>query len=319
LKLLSSWMGYPNDGILLIDKEEGETSFGVVKKVRSAFKDCRGLKVGHAGTLDPFATGLLIVLLGQGTKLSHFIMREKKAYLATLRLGIRTDTLDPTGCVLSTSPVPDLSLDFVRRKAQDFVGEVEQIPPIFSAIKYKGTRAYKLARKGTKIDLQKRTVTVYSLKVLSLDLPDILMEMVCSSGTYVRSLAADLGNQLGPGGHLKSLRRQASGPFKVQDAIISGVISSREGRDILKERVIPLAKALPGMREVEVSDIVAREIRRGRQQVFEALASGDMLPGVKANEDEHFKLVARGKLIAIVKANVGRGGYDRPRVERVFS
>lgn len=312
-------MGYPNDGILLIDKEEGETSFGVVKTVRSAFKDCRGLKVGHAGTLDPFATGLLIVLLGQGTKLSQFIMREKKVYLGTLRLGIRTDTLDPTGRVVSTSPVPDLSLDFVRRKAKDFVGEVEQIPPMFSAVKYKGTRAYKLARKGTKIDLHKRRVTVYTLKILSLDLPDILIEMVCSSGTYVRSLAADLGNQLGPGGHLKSLRRQASGPFNVQDAISSGEILSGGAPDILKEKVIPLAKALPGMREVEVSDTMAREIRQGRQQVLEELASEVSRPGVMFCEDEHFKLVARGKLIAIAKANVGKEGYNRPRVERVFS
>lgn len=312
-------MGYPNDGILLIDKEEGETSFGVVKTVRSAFKDCRGLKVGHAGTLDPFATGLLIVLLGQGTKLSQFIMREKKVYLGTLRLGIRTDTLDPTGRVVSTSPVPDLSLDFVRRKAKDFVGEVEQIPPMFSAVKYKGTRAYKLARKGTKIDLHKRRVTVYTLKILSLDLPDILIEMVCSSGTYVRSLAADLGNQLGPGGHLKSLRRQASGPFNVQDAISSGEILSGGAPDILKEKVIPLAKALPGMREVEVSDTMVREIRQGRQQVLEELASEVSRPGVMVCEDEHFKLVARGKLIAIAKANVGKEGYNRPRVERVFS
>ena len=151
-------MGRSIDGILLVDKEEGKTSYGVVRKVRAAFAKSDVKKVGHAGTLDPFATGLLIILLGQGTKLSSFLMSERKVYLATIRLGIETDTMDPTGQVARTSPIPALSIEQIQEKANCLVGHREQVPPIYSAVKYKGTRAYKLARKGVKFDLKSKKI-----------------------------------------------------------------------------------------------------------------------------------------------------------------
>ena len=183
-------MGHRIDGILLVNKIKGETSHDVVKKVKAAFglKNC---KVGHAGTLDPFATGLLIILLGQGTKLSRFIMSEDKVYRGTMRLGVETDTLDCTGSVVHKVTVSELGIEQIREKARQFVGEIEQLPPVYSAVKYKGTRAYKLARRGEEMSLKKRNVTVYSLRILSVDLPDVTMEVRCSSGTYIRSLAAD--------------------------------------------------------------------------------------------------------------------------------
>ena len=197
-------MGNPREGIILVDKGEGETSFDVVKKIKKAL----GIKkVGHAGTLDPFATGLLIVLVGQGTKLAPYLMSGKKTYRGTLRLGVETDTQDPTGHTVSTRPVPEISLEEIRRHALGFTGEIEQVPPAFSAVRHQGKRAYEFARKGIAIDLKKRRVRIHSLEVLGVALPEITFQVVCSGGTYVRTLAADLGKQMGPGAHLRELRR----------------------------------------------------------------------------------------------------------------
>ena len=301
----------------MIDKCEGETSYDVVRKVKSAFGGSRLQKVGHAGTLDPFATGLLIILLGQGTKLSPFIMSGKKVYLATMGLGVETDTLDSTGRVIRTGVVPEMRPEYIQDKARGFVGDIEQLPPVYSAVKYKGVRAYKLARRGIEMDLQKRKVTVYSLRILSVDLPDITMEVKCSSGTYIRSLAADLGRELGPGGYLKSLRRLASGPFEAQNALSSREIPAKQSLELLKDRVISLKDALPDRREIEVGDPLARRIRDGYQPAWEELADGSDMTG---REDEYIKLVRRCELVAIVRPNGNKGvGHGRVKIERVFA
>jgi tRNA pseudouridine55 synthase len=305
---------YQTDGILLIDKNEAETSYEVVRMVKSALKI---KKVGHAGTLDPFATGLLIILLGQGTKLSPFVMSENKVYLATMRLGIETDTLDSTGRVVRKSAVPDLSVKHIREKAEYFVGDIEQTPPLYSAVKYKGTRAYKLARRGQEFVLKKRTVTIFSLRILSVDLPDVTLEVKCSSGTYIRSLAADLGEELGPGGHLKSLRRLACGSFYTEDALCSKEISTGNNGLLLRDKVIPLRAALPNMREIEVEHDIAEKIRHGYQPALEGLADGLDLAGC---EGTHLKLVSNSELVAVMKVTkCGRGGHGRLDIVRVFS
>jgi tRNA pseudouridine55 synthase len=306
-------MGYPTDGILLVDKDEGETSYMVVKKVRRVLKV---RKVGHAGTLDPFATGLLVILLGHGTKLSHFIMSGNKLYLATVRLGIETDTMDPTGSVVRTSVVPDIRPERIQEKAQSFVGVIEQVPPAYSAVKYKGTRAYKLARRGVKMDLPKRKVTVHSLRILSVQLPDIVFEVSCSSGTFIRSLAADLGRELGPGGHLTSLRRVASGYFEAKNALSSREISTERSRSFVGGKVIPLRAALPGMHEIEVEGALAGRVRQGYQPPWTEL---DPCERFADCEDEYVKLVSDGELVAIMKNRRNGGiGPVKPRIERVF-
>lgn len=313
-------MECPIDGILLIDKAEGESSYGVVKKVGAAFAGLDVKKVGHAGTLDPFATGLLIILLGRGTKLSPYIMSESKLYLATMRLGIETDTMDPTGRVVRTSDVPTLTLEQVQDKARSLVGPREQAPPIYSAVKYRGTRAYKLARKGVKVDLKRRKITVHSLSILSVDLPHVTIEVRCSSGTYIRGLGAELGRSLGPGAHLKSLRRLASGPFEARNAISSKEIAARNGALILKERIIPLRAALPNMEEVEVDKDLAERVRHGYQPTWEEVkgVSGLADPGRYA--DRHFKLVRGANLLAIARIEKGkRLSHGIVRLERVFS
>ena len=307
-------MTYQTDGILLVDKNEGETSYEVVRRVKSVLKVS---KVGHAGTLDPFATGLLIILLGRGTKLSPFIMSETKVYLGTMRLGLETDTLDSTGRVVRKSTVPDLSLKDIREKAENFVGDIEQTPPLFSAVKHRGTRAYKLARRGEAVALKKRTVTIFSLKVLSVDLPDVTLEIKCSSGTYIRSLAADLGEALGPGGHLKSLRRLACGSFDTKDAICSKEILAGNKDPLLWDKVIPLRRALPEMGEIEAEHDIAEKIRHGYKPALQGLADGLDLAGC---EGTHLKLISQGELVAVMKVTkCGRGSHGRLDLVRVFS
>ncbi len=310
-------MEYPIDGILLIDKNEGETSHDVVKKVKDAFNARKGLKVGHAGTLDPFATGLLILLLGQGTKLSNFLMAGKKDYLATMRLGIETDTLDPTGRVVRTDTVPQLTPEEIRSKAKAFVGNIEQTPPRFSAVKYKGTRAYELARKGLDVDLKKRIVSVYSLQIMSVQLPDVTMKVTCSKGTYVRSLAADMARELGPGGHLSSLRRIAIGPFEVRDALSSSVLLQTGAHSLLRDKIIPLRAALPGMYEIQVGEPLAKKVRNGYQPTLRELNKSLSASDCK---DGYVKLMSADDLVAIMKLKENGGiGYGRLKIERVFS
>ena len=306
-------MTYQTDGILLIDKDEGESSYDVVRKVKSALAI---KKVGHAGTLDPFATGLLIILIGQGTKLSPFIMSHKKTYLATLRLGAETDTLDKTGKVVRTITVPDLSAEYIRRKAGAFVGDIEQTPPIYSAVRCKGSRAYKLARRGEEVTLKKRVVSISSLQMGSIALPDVCFEVECSSGTYIRSLAADLGTSLGSGGHLISLRRLASGPFNVDQAQRSRELGQQSYR-ALQEGVIPMLTALSGMPGIEIDHTIAKGIRQGRQSALLGLGRDLNLGSVMGG---HLKIICSGELVAVLKINASRGdSHGRLEILRVFS
>lgn len=313
-----SLMNQTADGILLIDKDAGETSFDVVRKVKSALVRGGTQKVGHAGTLDPFATGLLIILLGQGTKLSPFLMESSKLYLATIRLGIETDTLDPTGRVISVRPVPKLSRKKIEREATQFVGQIEQIPPMYSAVRHQGVRAYRLARKGLNPQLKKRKVMVHSLEILSVDLPRVTFKLKCSSGTYVRSIASELGRKLGTGGHLRSLRRLSSGPFEVKDALPSGEITGRSPHSILGGNIIPLRAALPDMAEIKIDAGLAKRVRQGYQPCWEEVAGG--VPEHDYDGEGFVKLVADDELVAILKLRgKKRGGPGVVRIKRVFS
>jgi tRNA pseudouridine55 synthase len=305
-------MGNSCDGIILIDKEEGMTSFDVVKAIRRLLTV---KKVGHAGTLDPFATGLLIVLLGQGTKLSNYLVAGDKVYQATMRLGVETDTQDLTGGVVKRCSVPEFEPEFIKKVAHKFVGEIEQVPPLFSAVNYRGKRAYELARKGIKMDLQKRRVEVHSLEITSIDLPDVTMKVTCSRGTYVRSLAADLGRELGPGAHLKSLRRFCSGPFSVEDALSLKKVEYLSRDRIVPESIIPLHKALPDMRETKVEGSMAQRIRNGHQPGCDEVAMAD-LPG---SFEGYMKLVEGEGLVAIAKVHLSVKNKASLKIMRVFN
>jgi tRNA pseudouridine55 synthase len=205
----------PFDGALLVDKPAGCTSHDVVDRLRRHF----GFKkVGHCGTLDPNATGLLIIVLERATKLQDRLMSDDKAYEGTMRLGLATASHDADGEVVAEKPVPPFTAEQIEAVLAKFRGDIQQVPPMVSAIKHEGTPLYKLARKGKTVEREPRLVHIYDLRALELRLPDIAFRVACSKGTYVRTLCHDIGEALGCGAHLHDLRRTRSGDFDVQDA-----------------------------------------------------------------------------------------------------
>lgn len=207
------------DKIILIDKPVGISSFGCVAKVRGRLKAEFGhkVKVGHTGTLDPFATGLLILLSGKMTKKSNEFLKKDKEYVATLKLGFTSTTGDPEGEIqLCSDLIPDDNT--IKSTVQSFVGKIEQTPPRFSAIKINGERAYKLARKNQDFEIPSRKVTIYNIEILDYNYPELTIRCFVSSGTYIRTLAEDIGKALGTGAYLTALRRTKIADFKVEDA-----------------------------------------------------------------------------------------------------
>lgn len=209
-----------NEGIILVDKPVGMTSFGVVARVRRKLSKAMGkkVKVGHTGTLDPFATGLMILLAGVMTKRSSDFLAMDKEYEATVRLGAKSTTGDVEGEITETKGVKMPSLTEIERVIEKFKGEIEQRVPVFSAVKIDGERAYKLARQGRKVEMPTRKVQIYELKIIEYKGRDLKIRCKVSSGTYIRALGEDIGEELGVGGYLTNLRRLRVGEFKVEEA-----------------------------------------------------------------------------------------------------
>ena len=228
-------------GILAVEKGPGVTSFQVVAHLRRLL---RAPKVGHGGTLDPDATGLLPILVGEGTKLTPYLTALDKEYVATARLGLTTDTQDASGTVLRERPVPLLDADTITAALARFIGEIEQIPPMYSALHHEGRRLYELAREGAEVERQPRKVMVYAITLDAVALPEVTFRVRCGKGTYVRTLAADLGEALGTGAALSRLVRTRVGPYHVDDAVPWDTL--REARDgaALWTHLRPLDSAL---------------------------------------------------------------------------
>lgn len=228
----------PFDGAVLVDKPVGPTSHDVVEAVRRTFSI---KKVGHCGTLDPNATGLLILVLGRATKLSEKLMGADKIYEGTIKLGESTDSYDADGELVSSLPVPPLTLDELNELAAGFVGDQMQLPPMVSAVKKDGVPLYKLARRGVEVERKPRLIHIYNFRFSNYDEPFAQFRITCTKGTYVRTVAHELGEKLGCGAHLSALRRCASGTLKVEDAIpLEQLI--RISTPELKQRVIPFLK-----------------------------------------------------------------------------
>ena len=225
-------------GILLVDKPAGMTSHDVVDRIRRA---ARMKRVGHTGTLDPAATGLLILCLGPATRLSEHFTALEKTYEGTMRLGVETASYDLDGEIVAEKPVPDLDAAAIQLQCNPFVGQIQQVPPMVSAVKVDGERLYKLARKGETVDRPARSVLVRAYDVLSYDAPDARVRVTCSSGTYVRSLCHDVGQALGCGAALASLRRLAVGRHRVEDALPLEAFTSP---DSVEARLLPMGNAL---------------------------------------------------------------------------
>ncbi|MEE8359719.1 MAG: tRNA pseudouridine(55) synthase TruB [Candidatus Omnitrophota bacterium] len=221
------------NGIIIIDKPNGLTSHDVVLFLRRRF----GIKkVGHAGTLDPMATGVLVLLLGEATKLSNSFICDDKEYEGVLRLGIKTRTCDKEGEVLSTRDISGISDKTIKDVAASFLGTIDQVPPMFSALKRDGKKLYKLARKGIEIKLEPRKVTIHELDIKNIELPDVWFKVGCSKGTYIRKLAEDIGDRIGCGAHLAALRRTRSGRFRIEDSVAFKELEGLNNKS-LEERV----------------------------------------------------------------------------------
>lgn len=279
------------DGLLLIDKPQGPTSAEVVRILKKAL---RVKKIGHLGTLDPFASGLLPICLGAGTKLSSFLMAEQKSYTGTLRLGVETDTLDCTGTVTRTASVPDCTSTQLRKIEQRFLGDYWQTPPMYSALKRKGVPLYKLARQGIEVEREPRRVHVSHLALTLGEPPAIDFSVSCSKGTYIRVLAADVGMALDSLAHLTSLRRTAFGAFTISQAIpLSQVQSPQPGPPL---PLLSLVQATQSYRTFLVSAPEATLIRHGQQTLLQTL------PAAQAAGETARILSAERELIAIVTA-----------------
>lgn len=227
------------NGIINIYKEAGFTSHDVVAKMRGI---CRQKKIGHTGTLDPQATGVLPVCLGSGTKLCDMLTDKDKEYEAELLLGVTTDTQDTTGQILSESPVT-VSEEKVRETVLSFVGDYMQVPPMYSALKVDGKKLYELAREGKEIERKARPVKILEIEILDVSLPVVKMRVACSKGTYIRTLCADIGEQLGCGGTMKSLVRTRVGSFSIRDAYTLSELEKIRDEERLPEILFPVESA----------------------------------------------------------------------------
>ena len=246
-------------GVLVVDKPVGMTSHDVVQVIRRGTNIRRA---GHTGTLDPRASGVLVVLIGPAVRLSEYVAASDKRYQAVIMLGTTTDTYDADGKTLSSSPV-NITEEQFDTELQKFVGQIEQVPPPYSAIKVQGHKAYELARKGEEVELEPRIINVYSLELLEWAPPEVVIDVNCSSGTYVRSLVNDLGARLGCGATLTGLRRTKSGRFTLRDAVPLRKLNEAFMENNWYQYLIPAADALSDWPMIELSNEQVDALRHG--------------------------------------------------------
>lgn len=295
MTLLSSKMA---NGVLIINKPAGMTSHDVVNRVRRLF-DIR--RVGHTGTLDPMATGVLVLLLGPATRLSQFMVRDDKRYHGTIRLGLETSTYDADGEVIAVKPV-DVGFDQIQAVVSSFQGELAQIPPMYSAIKVKGQKLYNLARQGKTIKREPRRVTIHHIEVLAWQPPDLVLDVICSAGTYVRSLAHDIGEVLGCGAYLRTLTRTTSHEFTLGESHTLDELSKLKHEGDLMHKLLPPSAALGLMPVVNLTHAQVKAVCYGQKISLEV---GDQEKVIQA-------LDSLGHLVAVM-IHVEKD-YWRPKV-----
>ncbi|MGZ5051021.1 MAG: tRNA pseudouridine(55) synthase TruB [Methylobacter sp.] len=274
-------------GILLLDKRLGVSSNKALQEVRRLFN---ANKAGHTGSLDPLATGLLPLCFGEATKVSGLMLDDNKRYEVLVQLGVVTDTGDAEGSVIETKLVPELSIEEVQACLERFVGEIDQVPPMYSALKLNGKKLYELARDGKTVERKARRITIFELRLLDFAKDQLTLDVACSKGTYIRSLAEDIGNALGCGGTVKSLRRTEAGQFSIDKAFTIEQLSAMD-RQTLFECLIDVDKPLQALPLVKLSDEQSIRIKYGQAiSLFpEANQCQNISPGsVRMYHDEVF-------------------------------
>ena len=292
-------------GIILLDKPKDITSFGAVARVR---RICSEKKCGHTGTLDPMATGVLTIMLGGATRFCELLPSHNKAYIASFKLGTVTDTLDITGKILETRAV-DSTAEQVREKLKDFVGEISQLPPMYSAVSVDGQRLYDLARKGIEVERKTRQVTVFSIDMLSEneESGEYTVAVECSSGTYIRTLISDLGEALGCGAVMTDLRRTKANGFSIENAVTLEQLSEAAENGTLNEIVVPVDKALENYPIIKVTAAQAKRFSNGGELDLQRLKYPRMLGYFRIYDPEN-KFIGLGEI----------GAGDSLTVKRVY-
>jgi tRNA pseudouridine55 synthase len=287
------------DGLLIVDKPAGMISLDAVREIKARFFI---RKAGHIGTLDPFATGVLPVVINEGTKLVPFLPGDPKDYEAVMKIGEETDTGDPTGQLVGRKAWDGVSCGAIVAAMEAFRGKIRQIPPMFSAVKVKGTPLYKMARKGIEIERGEKEVEVFGIRITGMELPLVRFEVSCSRGTYIRTLTKDIGEKIGCGAHLVSLRRTRSGPFHIDQAVPMGKLRDVSGGGDLRPYLIPLREALTGLREVMGNACLVEKVRQGKEMVAGDLKT-QVLPGMKKGEWLRMSSSQEG-LVAILRSEM---------------
>ena len=290
------------NGFVVVDKPVGLSSHDVVGRIRRLFNT---KKVGHTGTLDPFATGVLPVAIGEATKSIQFLDERVKVYRAELLLGVTTDSYDHTGTVLRRVDSPSVSRSALEEVLKQFIGQIDQIPPMYSAIKKDGTPLYRLARKGIEVERPARSITIDSLELETFHDNRAEFVVICSRGTYVRSLAHDIGQALGCGACLSGLRRLASGPFTIEQAVSLETLGEYAAAGTLETVVIPFEQGLKHLKSIELTPACAVRVASG---VLPHRCAAELMAG-------HYLLTVNGLAVAVAEADGVGGG----RIVRGFN
>jgi tRNA pseudouridine55 synthase len=293
-------------GVLLVDKPEGPSSASVVHRVKAILG---AKKVGHLGTLDPFASGLLLLGVNQGTKVADIFLGAPKSYHGVMALGVETDSQDGTGKVLETHPVPVIGAEDLKALEEKFTGEIRQVPPMFSALKRDGVRLYQLARQGKEIPREPRAVKIERLQLNKVADAEIEFDVTCSRGTYVRTLAADMGKFIGCGAHLRRLRRTACGPLRVEQAITLEALE--QTRSVEKIPLLALSSALSHLPAIKWDSRLLQRLRMGQQEILQQI-------GQPAGGENLLRILdSRGALTALALWS-REGSAGRWRLLRTF-
>ena len=272
-------------GIIVLDKAVGLSSNKALQEVKWLFE---ANKAGHTGSLDPLATGVLPLCLGEATKVSQFLLNSDKRYRARIKLGIRTDSADSEGQVIAQCDEVNVSREQVEQALQSFKGETQQIPPMHSALKVDGVPLYKLAREGKTIPREARSICVYELELTDFQGDEIELEITCSKGTYIRTIADDLGQDLGCGAHIIALRRLQAGAFTEADCVSTDAlreVKEKHGMDCLDQNLIPMDRAIEGLPEVNLPNIAASQFKNGQSVLVRHLPEEGL---VRLYEEEQF-------------------------------